>query len=401
MTARLFFLLALLLIFGLPPGAEARVQLGIDVLQSDDFSLLRGQRVGLVTNQTGVDNDGVKTRLLLRRAPGVKLVALFTPEHGLDGTEGAGKYVSSRKDRLTGLTAYSLYGPTRKPTPAMLRGIDVLVFDLQDIGCRSYTYISTMVKCMEAAGEQHIKFVVLDRPNPLGGNRIEGPPMDPKWTSFVGQLPVPYVHGMTAGELARMALAMGWIRPRCELSVVKMRGWNRGMTWPETGLRWVQTSPNVPYAMSPFYYVATGLIGELAGLEVGCGGSSPFEIIAAKNASAPLFMSRMRAQRFSGVDFTETQLGGFGGARLGIDPHAQTNLTGLNVYFLAEFNRQLGGNLLSRSRGDHLEMFYKCYGSSTIGDQISHGMSPDRIIASWLGYQQRFASLRRPYLLYP
>src|SRR5450432_2127873 len=167
-------------------GAE--IDLGIDVLQKQDFAILQGRRVGLVTNQTGVNANGVKTRVILRHAPGVKLVALFTPEHGLDGTETAGRYVSTRRDPVTGLTAYSLYGPTRKPTPQMLSGIDVLVYDMQDIGCRSYTYISTMVKCMEAAGEKGIDFVVLDRPNPLGGIRVEGPPMESQWISFVGQL---------------------------------------------------------------------------------------------------------------------------------------------------------------------------------------------------------------------
>ena len=158
--------------FGLA-GAQAAVELGIDVLASHDYSLLKGKRVGLITNQTGADSSGTKTRLLLKRH--CNLVALYTPEHGLDGTEKAGRYVKSRRDRVTGVMAYSLYGPTRKPTPEMLRGVDVLVFDLQDIGSRSYTYISTMGRCMEAAGENKIPFVVLDRPNPVGGLRIEGP----------------------------------------------------------------------------------------------------------------------------------------------------------------------------------------------------------------------------------
>src|SRR5437762_3467002 len=158
---------------------RATVQLGVDVLESAGYALLKGKRVGLVTNQTGVDSNGVRTRVLLKK--NVSLVALYTPEHGLDGTEKAGRYVSSRRDPLTGLIAHSLYGPTRKPTPDMLRGVDVLVFDLQDIGCRSYTYISTMGRCMEAAGEKGIPFVILDRPNPVGGLRIEGPSVDPRW----------------------------------------------------------------------------------------------------------------------------------------------------------------------------------------------------------------------------
>ncbi|NBV34379.1 MAG: DUF1343 domain-containing protein [Proteobacteria bacterium] len=277
---RHFFLsLLCLTYFALPAAA---VELGIDNLESRQFEQLKGKRVGLITNQTGVNAAGRRTREILAKAPGVKLVSLFTPEHGLDGKELAGKYVANRKDSLTGLVAHSLYGPTRKPTPEMLRGLDVLVYDMQDIGVRSYTYISTMAKCMEAAGESGLEFMVLDRPNPLGGLRIEGPPVEPQWISFVGQLPVPYVHGMTCGELARMLNDRQWMASRCRLTVVKMRGWERQMIWQDTGLRWVQTSPNIPRADSPAYYVATGIVGSLAGLETGVGGATPFEICAGK-----------------------------------------------------------------------------------------------------------------------
>src|SRR6266705_5063623 len=170
--------------------ASAGVKLGIDVLADNDYSLLAGKRVGLITNQTAVNAEGVRTRVLLRK--NCNLVALYTPEHGLDGREKAGRYIRSRRDPVTGLIANSLYGPTRKPNAAMLRGVDVLVFDLQDIGCRSYTYISTMGRCMEAAGDLNIPFIVLDRPNPLGGLRIEGPSVEQRWISFVSQFPTPY-----------------------------------------------------------------------------------------------------------------------------------------------------------------------------------------------------------------
>ena len=261
--------------FLLTTAAQSAVQLGIDVLAKQDFAPLAGKRVGLVTNQTGVSSGGTKTRVILKK--NVNLVALYSPEHGIDGTVGAGKYVSSRKDGATGLTVHSLYGPTRKPTPAMLRGIDVLVYDMQDIGVRSYTYISTMAKCMEACGENDVEFMVLDRPNPLGGQRIEGPGIDAKWRSFVGQLPVPYLHGMTAGELAKMANAKGWTEKRCKLTVIAMQGWSRSMLWNETGLRWVQTSPNIPRAASVAFYAATSIFGSLdgSGFDVGIG-VSPF-----------------------------------------------------------------------------------------------------------------------------
>ena len=181
-------------LFAFCPAAEGqlfrrgvKVKPGIDVLRDDGFAALRGKRVGLITNQSGVDSKGVKTRLVLHKADVANLVALYTPEHGLDGTEIAGKWVASRKDAATGLTAFSLYGKTRKPPAAMLKGVDVLVFDIQDVGARCYTYVSTMGLCMEAAAESGIEFMVLDRPNPLGGVRVEGPPIERGWMSFVGQ----------------------------------------------------------------------------------------------------------------------------------------------------------------------------------------------------------------------
>jgi uncharacterized protein YbbC (DUF1343 family) len=380
--------------------AGAAVMLGIDVLQQEDFAPLRGKHIGLITNQTGVNSEGVKTRVILAHAPGVKLVALFTPEHGLDGTEMAGRYVSSRRDPLTGRMAYSLYGPTRKPTPEMLAGIDTLVYDMQDIGCRSYTYISTLAKCMEAAGEKGIDVVVLDRPNPLGGLRIEGPGMEDRWKSFIGEFPVPYVHGMTAGELARMADADGWVQPRCRLTVIQMRGWNRQMSWEDTGLRWVKPSPNIPYDTSPMYYVATGMIGELAGMETGVGTPEAFEIAAANHASVERVMDELEALHPSGVSFSPYVEGNFEGVRLHIEPHADANLTALGIYLLAGLDAGRRPDLFQVSDGDKIEMFFKAYGSGVIRDQIERGMRPSRIVAGWSGEVSRFEAQRAPYLLY-
>jgi len=377
---------------------NAAVELGIDVLEQNNYALLRGKRVGLVTNQTSVDSRGNKTRVLLHQH--CNLVALYTPEHGLSGTEKAGRYVKSRKDPLTGLPAYSLYGPTRKPTPAMLRGIDVLVFDIQDIGCRSYTYISTMGKCMEAADENNIDFVVLDRPNPLGGVRIEGPSVEPSWISFVGQFPVPYVHGLTVGELAKMANDRGWIRGHCNLTVVPMRGWSRSMTWTDTGLHWIPTSPNIPYATTPVYYVVTGMIGELNGAETGVGGRAPFEVIAANWVNAPDFTRYLRSLDLSGVIFTEFDHGHVHGSSMRISPDTRANLTGLGIYILAELNRASGSSLFRRSNHSKLDIFFKCYGSPLIRSQLERGLSPARIVASWQSNVASFRAARAPYLLY-
>jgi uncharacterized protein YbbC (DUF1343 family) len=378
--------------------SDAAVQLGIDVLEQNNYALLRGKRVGLVTNQTGVDSHGNKTRVLLRQH--CNLVALYTPEHGLSGTEKAGRYVKSRKDSQTGLTAYSLYGPTRKPTSAMLRGVDVLVFDIQDIGCRSYTYISTMGKCMEAAAENHIDFVVLDRPNPLGGVRVEGPSVEANWISFVGQFPVPYVHGLTVGELAKMVNERGWTGGHCNLTIVPMRGWSRSMTWNDTGLRWVPTSPNIPYPMTPFYYVVTGMIGELNGAETGVGGRAPFEVIASTWVNADDFTRYLRSLNLSGVMFSEFAHGHLRGSSIHISADTPTNLTGLGIYILAELNRASGSNVFRRSNHTKLDLFFKCYGSALIRSQLERGLSPARIVESWQSNVASFRSARAPYLLY-
>jgi len=381
---------SLVLLIGLT--AQAGTRLGIDVLADNDFSILKGKRVGLVTNQTGVNGSGTKTRVVLKKH--VNLVALYTPEHGLDGTEKAGAYVSSRRDPVTGVMAHSLYGPTRKPTASMLKGIDVLVYDMQDIGCRSYTYISTMIKCMEAAGANGLEFVVLDRPNPLGGNRIEGPGMEKQWISFIGQVPTPYVHGMTVGEIARMANALGWSSPRCNVKVVEMRGWSRGMVWADTGLSWVRPSPNIPHADSSAYYVATGLVGELP-VDIGAGGPLPFEIFVSSGIDPDRLTAHMKGLEIKGVSFSPYPKG----VRLKLSNRSDTDLTAINVHLLIQANR-MGGSLFARAKSDQLNLFYKGYGSSDIRKQVESGVSAEKIIAGWQSGVSRFRSARQPYLIY-
>jgi uncharacterized protein YbbC (DUF1343 family) len=381
-------------------NSPAAVQLGIDVLQEQDFAPLAGKRVGLVTNQTGVNSAGMQTRLLLRRAKNVQLVALYSPEHGIDGTVLAGKHVASRKDSLTGLTVHSLYGPTRKPTPEMLRGIDVLVFDMQDIGVRCYTYVSTMAKCMEACGEQNIPFVVLDRPNPLGGLRVEGPGMEEKWRSFVGQLPVAFVHGMTAGELAKMSNANRWMGSRCNLTVVPMRGWTRDMTWNRTGLRWVQTSPNIPRSSSVPYYAATGIFGALegAGFDVGIGTDEPFQMAGMCGADSRSF-TRLCSGGVSGVQFMPYERKEFAGSRLKLSGDCDANLAGINVHLLEAAQKASRTSIFARYR-DSDEIFWKVYGGTGIRAQIEKGVGAATIIAGWGPFVERFKAAREAHLLY-
>jgi uncharacterized protein YbbC (DUF1343 family) len=379
-------------------STRGAIELGIDVLAQSNYAALKDKRVGLVTNQTGVNTKGIRTRILLRQ--NCNLVALYTPEHGLDGTEKAGRYVKSRRDRMTGVMAYSLYGPTRKPTRDMLRGVDVLVFDLQDIGCRGYTYISTMGKCMEAAGENHIPFVVLDRPNPLGGVRIEGPSVEPGWISFVSAFPVPYVHGMTVGELARMVNARGWAGPRCDLTIVPMRGWSRDMLWADTYLRWIPTSPNIPRLDSPLSYVVTGMAGELTGVETGIGGSAPFQSISASWLEAESFTQYLNSLGMPGVMFRPWHRGRQQGSYFTLSRDPDVNLTGIGIYMLAEINRRSNNALFRRTSRSKLDIFFKIYGSSSIRSQLEGGASPGRIVASWQGNVANFRRARAPYLLY-
>ena len=381
-------------------AVHAEVKLGIDTLRDSGFAAVSGKKIGLVTNQTSTDASGELDRVILRRARNVDLTTLFTPEHGLNGTEQAGKYVASRQDPVTGLPAFSLYGSTRKPLPGMLRGLDALVFDLQDVGCRSYTYLSTMAKCMEACGENNVEFIVLDRPNPLGGNRVEGPGVNHEWISFVGQYPVPYVHGLTAGEMAKMVNAEHWMAAACRLTVVPMRGWRRDMTWAETGLRWIRSSPNIPRGNSPEYYVATSIVGDLSGLDLGIGTEAPFERVAAGYLNADDFAGRLRSLNLPGVQVLPYHGAGGGGATLRIDPHAGANLTALNVYIANALYHAGGTRLFAKPKADPDQMLYKVYGSRALQTEIEGGASSESIINQWNDGVERFRRERAPFLMY-
>lgn len=261
-------------------ASAQQVMLGIDTLRESNFEALRGKRVGLVAHPASRDSRFASTVTILHQANGVELVAIFGPEHGVYGDVYAGDKIANRVDPRTGLPAYSLYGAGRKPTETMLEGIDTLVFDLQDIGARSYTFISTMRACLEACAEQGKEFVVLDRPNPLGGERIEGGFVEEGFESFISHLAVPYVHGMTMGELA-LLVKDTYAPDYDKLTVIQMNGWQRSMRWNDTGLKWVITSPHIPHAETSAYYVATGIVGELHTISIGVGYTQPFELFGA------------------------------------------------------------------------------------------------------------------------
>jgi len=256
------------------------VKTGIEVLRERNFAGLEGKRVGLVTNPSGVDRHLRSTIDILFESPLVNLVALYGPEHGVRGDVYAGGKIEDSKDEATGLPVYSLYGATRKPAPEMLEGIDVMVYDIQDVGARSYTFISTLGLVMEACATKGIEVMVLDRPNPLGGNKIEGCYVEQPFNSFVSQYRIPYVYGLTVGELAMMINEEGLNRGqkgdqepvKCRLSVIPMEGWTRDMVYEDTGLPWVLPSPNIPFKDSPMYYASSGICGELYGfMNIGIG----------------------------------------------------------------------------------------------------------------------------------
>jgi uncharacterized protein YbbC (DUF1343 family) len=303
------------------PAAERRpesvypVMLGIDVLESEGFAAVKGKRIGLLTNQAGVNRRGVSTIDVLRRAPGVKLVALFAPENGLSGTEISGRHISDSIDRRTGLPVYSLYGNTKKPTKAMLRGLDALVIDLQDIGVRSYTFASAMKAAMEGCFENKVEVIVLDRPNPLGGLKVDGPLLDSDLVSYVGAFRVPYLHGLTMGELARMAASAPGVlaipdkvRAQGRLTIVPMRGWRRSMRWPDTGLTFVPTSPKITDFACVVGYAMTGLGCEIGGFSHGIGRWYPFRGLSYKGKTADQLERELNALRLPGIKFVKVSV---------------------------------------------------------------------------------------------
>lgn len=327
---KLFFscvsLVALLACSTTAAAVEPVVKTGIEVLRDRGFEGLTGKRVGLVTNPSGVDRYLNSTVDILYNAPGVELVALYGPEHGVRGDVYAGGHITDTKDEATGLPVYSIYGSTRKPTPEMLEGIDVMVYDIQDVGVRSYTFISTLGLVMEACGEKGIEVMVLDRPNPLGGNKIEGCYVESGFFSFVSQYEIPYVYGLTVGELAVMINEEGMNRGQkgnqtpahCKLTIIPMEGWTRDMLYEDTALPWVLPSPNIPFKETPMYYAAAGVCGELYGfMNIGIGYTLPFQVFGATWLDPEKLKSRLESYSIPGISFRTIYFKPFSGSQKG------------------------------------------------------------------------------------
>ena len=410
MKKNIFILLILL--SGISFSQSVQVITGIEVLKESNFKILEGKRVGLITNPTGVDSKLKSTINILYEAKNVHLVALFGPEHGVRGDYAAGDIVETYTDPQTNLPVFSLYGRTRKPTAEMLKGIDVLVYDIQDIGCRSYTYISTMGLAMEAAAENNIEFVVLDRPNPLGGLKVEGNLVEDGYLSFVSQFKIPYVYGLTCGELAKLLNEEKMLRDekQCKLTVIPMRNWKREMLFKDTGLEWVLTSPHVPHEYSPQYYVSTGIMGELGIVSEGVGYTLPFQVLAADWINANVLAEKMNSLNLEGVIFRPINIKPYNGGDVNKELHGVqihilnsnlVNLMSLQFLFMQTNNELYPEynpfNMADRSA---LNMFDKVMGTSNIREQFVKRMKYDDIKDYLEKDIEKFKEISKKYYIY-
>ena len=406
-----YILLAMIPFFaGTAFAQKIRIQTGIEVLKNSNFKLLEGKRVGLITNPTGVDNQLKSTIDILHEAPNVNLVALFGPEHGVRGDVHAGDHVDNSSDPTTGLPVGSLYGKTRKATPDMLKGIDVLVYDIQDIGCRSFTYISTMGLAMEAAAENNIEFVVLDRPNPLGGLKVEGNLAEDGYISFVSQFKIPYLYGLTCGELAQMLNEENMLAKQCKLTVVKMKGWKRKMDYTQTGLQWIPSSPHIPHAHSAFFYPVSGIVGELGYLSIGVGYTIPFQMFAADWIKAEEFASALNKLNLPGVHFRPMHLKPFysvgvgtqmQGVQVHLTDYQKANLSEIQFYVMQVIAQLYPDKaVFANANEKRVDMFDKVSGSNQIRLLFAKNNRFEDIQAYWNKDVEAFKKLSKKYYLY-
>ena len=389
---------------------KIRIKTGIEMLKETNFEVLKGKRIGLITNPTGVDNQLKSTIDILHEAPSVQLVALYGPEHGVRGDVYAGDKVDTFVDSNTGLPVYSLYGKTRKPSKEMIANIDALVYDIQDIGTRSYTYISTMYLAMQAAAENGIEFIVLDRPNPLTGTKVEGCLTEDNFISFVSQLKIPYIYGLTCGELAKLINEEFMHEKPCKLTVVKMKKWKRKMSFDDTGLPWLPASPHIPFAHSANYYPASGILGELGYLSIGVGYTLPFELFAAEWIDAEEFAKALNEKKLSGIIFRPIHIKPYYSVGQG------KNLQGVQVYItdfqkarlsdiqfhVMEVAAQLypDRKVFEHADEKRFDMFDKVCGTDFIRKEFSKNYRFSDIQSYWTKDEASFKALSKKYYLY-
>lgn len=395
-------------------SVSAQVRPGIEVLEAGGFEQLKGKKVGLITNPTGVDSRLNATVDILANAPEVELTALFAPEHGIRGDVVAGQRVSQTTDPATGLPVYSIYGRVKSPTAEMLRNVDALVYDIQDNGCRSFTFISTMGLSMEAAAKAGKEFIVLDRPNPLGGNRVEGPLTEADCISFVSRYAIPYIYGLTPGELAMFLKGEKLIEgaDSLKLTVVPMEGWTRDMSYLQTGLPWILPSPHIPSAETCLYYPASGILGELDAVSIGVGYTLPFQTFAAPGIDAPGLSRRLNALGLDGIRFRPIYYTPFygkfkgrniAGVQADIDPDAATPLTLVQFYVMQEMHAMdpsFKPLASAEGKAANLSMFDKVTGSKSVRREFSKAYKVNDIIEFWNKDSETFKTVKQIYHLY-
>jgi uncharacterized protein YbbC (DUF1343 family) len=390
---------------------RTQIKLGIDVLADQGFAPLLGKRVGLLTHPAGVNRLGISTVRILHQNRAVNLVALFGPEHGIYGNEKANEPIDNAIDPRTGLPVYSLYGKYRKPTPNMLASIDVLVVDLQDIGTRSYTFISCMKLALEAAYENGVEVVILDRPNPLGGLKVDGPIVERRWHSYVGAFSIPYVHGLTIGELARMSVSKPGIlnitdlqRRSGKLTVVTMDGWNRYMSWPMLGLKWIAPSPNIPDFPSAVGYAMTGLGAQLGNFKHGIASEYPFRILTHKNATLDQLERELKRRAIPGIEFERKPLSeGDTGLYVKVTDWRAWRPTELSFHMMQITALFDPVNPFSSAPNTQMELFNKHVGSTSWWSEISgKGAQANRagFIGVWERQAKQFQIQSQAYWLY-
>ncbi len=409
----LLALWATLCICAQPWTDRAVVKPGIEVLRDHGFRELEGLRVGLITNPTGIDNDFRTTVQILMEAANVKLVSLFAPEHGIYGDAHQGVRSTEKFDSISGLPIHSLYGRSLKPTPEMLKGLDAVVYDIQDNGCRSFTYISTMGRAMEACAENKVRFVVLDRPNPLGGERVEGCIAQPDVMSMVSRYRIPYLYGLTPGELAMALNDMRLLDNgvQCDLKVVPMEGWRRKMLFCETGMPFVMPSAHIPNAETYNYYPATGILGELYYVSNGVGYTLPFQLVGASWIRAHEFADAMNALNLPGVmwrpffyqPFFSTSKGEYiQGCQLYIDPHTTTSLTMIQFYAMQELARLYPAHkvLSPTAAPKRYAMFDSVCGTRSIRARFATQYRVEDILPTWNKGVEEWKEKTEKYKLY-
>ncbi|MCK5824182.1 MAG: DUF1343 domain-containing protein [Ichthyobacteriaceae bacterium] len=400
-------LLLVITIFALT--ANAQVKTGIEVLRDNNFDILKDKRVGLITNPTAIDRNYESTIDIL--AKNVNLVALYGPEHGVRGNFSAGDKVDDYNDPKTGVKVFSLYGKNRKPSRKSLTGVDVLVYDIQDIGVRSYTYISTLGLVMEAAAENNISVVVLDRPNPLGGERVEGPLVEDEYISFVSQFPIPYVYGFTPGEFAHYINEEGLLanKIKCDLTVVEMKNWKRSMLFGDTKLPWVATSPHIPNWETSFYYAVSGIIGELQASLVGIGYTMPFETFMLPWLDSDKIADALNAEKMEGVHFRPIHYKPYysnnkgkelSGVQIHITDFEKVNLTKIQFKFAEVLYGLCKMHPLFDIDKARYNMFDKVCGSDTIRKTFTKNYKYKDIEQLWEEPAKKFKADSKKYYLY-